>query len=603
MGHIRQNLNPILTQPTLTWRQDGALDTPELVGPRNESYFCPPDADLSDYPVGGNSGAKLKWKAVSEASFYVVQWCNNSSFNGPTLRSTRITGTEYELKYQTDVRLGEETFWRVMAYNTSGNVSPLSDSWSFTYGCKDLLSNAENETINCSAFNVELVLEGQEVVDAESQALYHLIINFNSEDKDGNPVNFISTSWVVRQSSNNYASLACTSDKTAVVEFDATTAEVVTVEATVTFSYKSSTFTCKQFKDVTIQVVETPSDLRHGIIVCDRGCNIYDVEIVDRYFDEPESSSSEECPDGTSSDPDLCDLTPPITADHCKNWTEVREFAPDIVVAGDIKCRWLSDGGRTLAVGTDVILGKIRAEDPDFIESSSSSSDDTCVNKFKSQWWIIEADENCGEERQSLNIVTNVLLCDPLGATSSEGTDCQLVDKICKTKVILPPGSIVCDEICGEAASSGGSVGIGTKCCDTDIPSILYMKPMSVNQTTPTSATCSCWDLTTFAVLTYNPMTDKWEGTQTWCNIDFTLEFYCLDDPADRTCSAFRIGVSNAAGPGVTAGECGAGGPNDKPTGCTCPPTLIAEWTRIGMSGNCCKEGGTAADIVWRVYQ
>ena len=75
MGHIRQNLNPILTQPTLTWRQDGALDTPELVGPRNESYFCPPDADLSDYPVGGNSGAKLKWKAVSEASFYVVQWC------------------------------------------------------------------------------------------------------------------------------------------------------------------------------------------------------------------------------------------------------------------------------------------------------------------------------------------------------------------------------------------------------------------------------------------------------------------------------------------------------------------------------------------------
>lgn len=93
----------------------------------------------------------LKWIAVEDADFYVVQWSRNSSFQGPYVRGEKVVATESPPDTETltitiaddDIRYDQRYYWRVRAYKSGGWASPFSDVREFEVA--GLPSGQEND--------------------------------------------------------------------------------------------------------------------------------------------------------------------------------------------------------------------------------------------------------------------------------------------------------------------------------------------------------------------------------------------------------------------------------------------------------------------------
>lgn len=195
-AYLTQSLYPTPSFPTETWRQDTALETPELVSPTEGENVCPQNTSGE----GNNSNIELTWNAVPGATFYILQFCDNGSFNGPTLRSMKVATNSYNLKLITDVRLGQQLHWRVMAYNGTGGVSAKSEARSFKYECPG--GEGKNPSPgdggggrgnagggnggNCGAFGVQVEVRGQDTTMCCDKVFYGLKMSFKCKDAAGN---------------------------------------------------------------------------------------------------------------------------------------------------------------------------------------------------------------------------------------------------------------------------------------------------------------------------------------------------------------------------------------------------------------------------------
>jgi hypothetical protein len=189
--------------PAVDFHDDVRLATPELEWPRDGANLCEEPYDHETKARGDSTGIDLKWKAVPGATQYIVQWSQDSSFNGPTLRSEKVAGTTKSLKLGEDIRMGEEAHWRVMASNSTGGTSHKSESRSFKYDCpqsKRKNPKGDDSSGLCDIYNVEMELQGDEVLHCCDRALYILNMSYDCKDDEGNVfLEYVQTLWTIRQ--------------------------------------------------------------------------------------------------------------------------------------------------------------------------------------------------------------------------------------------------------------------------------------------------------------------------------------------------------------------------------------------------------------------
>lgn len=393
MTGFKQELTPSISQPGTSWFNDGVLDRTVLLGPKDGANLCSEDGVLENFLTVGLSGVTLTWQAVSGATNYVVQWANNSSFRGPTLRSQLVSTTYLQLTWGQEIRLCDTVYWRVMAYSTTGNMSPKSETWSFTFDCPEINSNAENFTIECSAFNVDIQISGPDLVKKGDQGLYHTVVNWNKNTKQGGLVELVSEEWELKQDGDS-AEILCVDDGLLILDIDDSTesSEVITLTLKVNFTYtdESSTvyeFYCEKTKDITLDAqTSLPKVLRHGKIDRILGGNLYVVRFVDRVFNPDVDDMISEDIFSSSGEETGCNI----------EWLEAEYVIPKYAIVGDVKCRETSSG-YSIPVGTDVVIGKIAAPTYSGVVgeegSESSESFEACPDaEEQDYWWILEAD-------------------------------------------------------------------------------------------------------------------------------------------------------------------------------------------------------------------
>ena len=157
MSNIKQNINTSVDTPGVTWRYDCYLPTPKLLYPRTGTNICLEDLD----PTSAN--ILLQWTTIVGASRYIIQWCSNNSFNGPTLRSASVVAplTVYALVQDVDITYGETVYWRVFAIGDDGCVSSKSEPWSIKYDC----NTPDGKPDYCSDYNVCIDLNYKDSMD------------------------------------------------------------------------------------------------------------------------------------------------------------------------------------------------------------------------------------------------------------------------------------------------------------------------------------------------------------------------------------------------------------------------------------------------------
>lgn len=150
VDYIYSYINPVDN----TVFADIRLDPPILTSPDKEERVCDP---LDQKVI-------LRWLTVAGASHYVVQWCENSSFAGPTIRAEKINAAmtidqSTELLESTgQVELGRSYFWRVFAFSSLGGASESSEIRQFHYTCP---SFEDGEEGTCEDANIEIVLQAE----------------------------------------------------------------------------------------------------------------------------------------------------------------------------------------------------------------------------------------------------------------------------------------------------------------------------------------------------------------------------------------------------------------------------------------------------------
>jgi len=109
------------------------LNAPELISPQDKQEV--------GIPWGGID-VTVRWQAVFEAEFYVLQVSLNSDFRGPTTKGYKIpslssssessdAGLEHTFTWGEDLYPEKDMYWRVFAYDEEGCASESSETWSF----------------------------------------------------------------------------------------------------------------------------------------------------------------------------------------------------------------------------------------------------------------------------------------------------------------------------------------------------------------------------------------------------------------------------------------------------------------------------------------
>ncbi len=208
MSKISQQISFEIAQPGVTWRQDIALPEPLLRFPLDESRFCPQMYLLS----GFSAGLTLYWTAIPGATFYVVQLGDNSSFTGPNVKGLKTSDTEIELNYIEHLRVSDQFFWRVAAYNNTGGVSVMSEVRSIKIACPETQGvsfNNENRSLYadidspqiCDTTGVNIELGGPDWVrKTDGNRTWVLNVNYDCDSFEGHEVSISDVIWEIRQS-------------------------------------------------------------------------------------------------------------------------------------------------------------------------------------------------------------------------------------------------------------------------------------------------------------------------------------------------------------------------------------------------------------------
>ena len=141
--------------PNVDWRQDKLLAAPVLSLPDNNINLC-------EQIIGTNTLLCLTWFQVTDATHYLLQWCYNPDFKGPSLREQILVAPTnfYCLNFPADIRQGEEIYWRVQAANlTTGGVSEKSETRQFKYDCGGDNANTTTPTL-CDKYSVRVTIDG-----------------------------------------------------------------------------------------------------------------------------------------------------------------------------------------------------------------------------------------------------------------------------------------------------------------------------------------------------------------------------------------------------------------------------------------------------------
>lgn len=157
----------------ITVHHDIELAEPSLSFPANRAILC---RNVS----WGDQTVVLTWThgASVDVDTYVVQWCENSQFTGPTLKGERTASTTLTLNLSVDVQYGRTYFWRVMAYNNVGGASPKSDVREFKIQCvypttTDGGSDDLDEEQDCIEAGVSIEISSKTVVNCDETFLVH----------------------------------------------------------------------------------------------------------------------------------------------------------------------------------------------------------------------------------------------------------------------------------------------------------------------------------------------------------------------------------------------------------------------------------------------
>jgi hypothetical protein len=270
--YIQQRITPQVVTSDYNWFNDVLLETPQLIEPVDGDVLCPHNASS-----GGNSNIILKWDAVAGATNYIVQWCLNTSFQGPTLQSKIVTATEYNLQTITEVRKYEEVYWRVFAIDGQGGISEKSETRSFKYECpvgqnkgdgSGNNSPPQGESRNsgqCKDFDVDLKLTGPATSGCCTKVAYYLKINFNCKDMFGRTIlTFLGTGWTLEKNPTvATSSIISSTDTKAVVNIDSTEHQDLTIRANANFrnNITGVTFSCEVSKDISVSCDDSDSRL------------------------------------------------------------------------------------------------------------------------------------------------------------------------------------------------------------------------------------------------------------------------------------------------------------------------------------------------------
>jgi len=213
---------------------------------------------------GLGSDIFLEWESVPNASNYIVQWCKNGSFRGPTLRAVDVTTTSYELKLSDDIRHGDEIHWRVMAYNNFGGLSSKSEPRSFKYQCpkpqsgkKGGSGNSDNSDL-CDEFNVGIEIKGVDIMRCCETKLFVVHFSYDCKDEDGNQiVSLTNIAWslVVPQAEvGNVTIPGAVNGRTVGVKSNCIDDVIFDVKVCLTFTHAhtGATFICCKSKEVVV---------------------------------------------------------------------------------------------------------------------------------------------------------------------------------------------------------------------------------------------------------------------------------------------------------------------------------------------------------------
>jgi hypothetical protein len=241
---VEQKFSVAVSQPATPWKTDVVLDTPIHIAPADGDTVCP------NQP-GAGSRIILEWGTVAGASFYVLQWCNNSSFQGPTFRSIKQAGTSYELPLGLlGIRMDESIHWRVMAFNGTNGVSQKSDSWSVKYECEDQQASGQGDSKSggppgvggdrskCSDFDIDMQIIGQKTVMCCDRGTWKLQLVYNCKDANSRDlITFKEVVWSIIQNpvdANN--TIEAQDDKSVKILVDCNKSQVFTLKATAEFT-------------------------------------------------------------------------------------------------------------------------------------------------------------------------------------------------------------------------------------------------------------------------------------------------------------------------------------------------------------------------------
>ena len=252
--HIRQDVESYAEQPEVAWHSDTVLDTPVLVSPEDNENLCKDSAS-----GGGTSGAKLKWQNPAGADFAILQWANNPSFTGPTLRSKKITGSEeYDLSHPDELRDGEKIHWRVAAYNNSGGASKASESRTLTKECKDQKKGGGGnpggggDEVKCEQFGVKMKIDGPRWVMCCDRAMWHLQIAHTCLTATGQPAaTLANVVWTIEQNpADPQNTIEQQNEKFCVVRTQCEKSQVFVLRATAFFTSAVGNFSCSTVQKV-----------------------------------------------------------------------------------------------------------------------------------------------------------------------------------------------------------------------------------------------------------------------------------------------------------------------------------------------------------------
>lgn len=236
MTLISQNLYSYVYQTSGFTQSDIALDEVELDTPVNNATLCRLDGDT----------VTLIWNNVDLADKYVVQFCQSSQFQGPTLDSRLVTDsggatTSLALTVGTDIFYLGQYFWRVMPYSDTGGSGPKSEIRQFNIACKQHSQDIDGD---CSDANVSISIEAPQYFYCAQSTYVFASISFDSTN-----YTFVSGVWSV----SGPASIPVQSSTDCYVSVEQCHGDEVEVTYTLTLSIGTVTVQCQESVKVPIE--------------------------------------------------------------------------------------------------------------------------------------------------------------------------------------------------------------------------------------------------------------------------------------------------------------------------------------------------------------